>query len=50
MRDSLDKILNTYAATYDRLEGETLRSIVVMTGRTLVDTEMMDKCIHVLIS
>ncbi|KAI8746693.1 ankyrin repeat domain-containing protein 27 [Biomphalaria glabrata] len=28
MRESLDKILNTFAATYDRLEGESLRSIV----------------------
>ncbi|CAL1535488.1 unnamed protein product, partial [Lymnaea stagnalis] len=28
MRDSLDKILNTFASTYDRLEGESLRSIM----------------------
>ncbi|XP_059150354.1 ankyrin repeat domain-containing protein 27-like [Physella acuta] len=28
MRESLDKVLNTFAVTYDRLEGESLRSIV----------------------
>ncbi|BFZ13244.1 hypothetical protein BsWGS_16283 [Bradybaena similaris] len=28
MRDSLDKLLSNFAVTYDRLEGETLRSIV----------------------
>lgn len=31
-RDSLDRMLKTFSSTYDRLEGENLRSIVVSSS------------------